>query len=122
MSARSILDAAISEADLQRTVEEMARSLGYLVFHFPDKALAEIAKSKRWDAMPDKGFPDTWICGHGRLIVAELKDERGQLTSDQRRWLAALREVEGIEVHVWRPRDLDEIEQTLLRVRTEGEM
>lgn len=112
-TARMTLDAAMTEAELQRTVIEMALRLGYLVFHFPDRALAEIAKSKRWAAMPDRGFPDTWIVGRGRLIVAELKDERGQLTVDQRRWLAELREVPGIEVYVWRPRDLDEIEMVL---------
>jgi len=112
-SARAILNGAMTEAVLQRTVIEMAQRLGYLVFHFPDKALAELAKRQRWDAMPDKGFPDTWIVGRGRLIVAECKTERGRLDADQRLWLAALREVEGIEVYVWRPSDMDEIERIM---------
>ncbi len=63
------------------------------------------------------GFPDEIIVlpHTGRLIVAELKSEKGRVTKEQQRWLDAFATIAGAEVHVWRPQHLlsGEIEKTL---------
>ena len=83
------------EADLQRTVEELAARLGFLVFHDRD--------SRRNNA----GFLDTWLIhpASGHLLVRELKTESGRLTSEQEDWFSALT-LGGYDVAVWRPSDL----------------
>jgi hypothetical protein len=47
------------------------------------------------------------------LVFAELKSERGKLKPEQEAWLEALRQVPGVEVHVWRPSDMDAIAEVL---------
>jgi hypothetical protein len=49
----------------------------------------------------------------GRLIFAELKRELGKPTPEQSEWLEALSLVPGIEVFIWRPQDMAEIEGVL---------
>lgn len=74
----------------------------------------------------DKGFPD-WTLVHpdGRLIFAELKGARGQVTPEQRSWLDLLahsavtetpaRTLFSFDVCLWRPDDKPEIEAVLVR-------
>ena len=54
----------------------------------------------------EPGFPDEVIVLPRRLIVAELKSERGRVTPDQRRWLDAFGSLCFGEVYLWRPRHL----------------
>lgn len=65
----------------------------------------------------EPGFPDEIIVlpTQGRMIVAELKAEKGRVTPDQARWLEAFTAIAGTEVRVWRPRHLlsGEIEGTI---------
>ena len=42
-----------------------------------------------------------------RIVVAELKADRGRLSADQDAWLSDLAAC-GIDVHVWRPVNLDD--------------
>lgn len=107
-SAREILDETVTEAGLLRAIVRFAGLHGWRWFHCPDAALAELAKSERWDAMPAPGYPDLTLARGGRLIFAELKSAKGKIRDDQAGWLAELEEVRherGIEVYVWRPRD-----------------
>lgn len=60
-----------------------------------------------------KGLPDYIAVRRGRLVFAELKNERGRLTPDQNEWLDNLQQVPAIEVYVWRPADLEEIKEVL---------
>ena len=60
----------------------------------------------------EPGFPDLVLLRPPRLIVAELKTERGRVSHYQREWLAELEAV-GAEVYTWRPRDRPEIERIL---------
>lgn len=82
---------AMTEAELQSNVMDLCKVLRLLVYHTHD--------SRKSPA----GFPDLVIAGR-RLIMRELKTERGKLTPDQERWLAALRYA-GIDADVWRPSD-----------------
>lgn len=47
-----------------------------------------------------------------RLVLAELKTDKGKLSPSQEEWIAAL-EATCAEIYVWRPRDFDQIEQVL---------
>lgn len=65
------------------------------------------------------GFPDCVLLRGDRLIFAEIKSEKGQLTPAQNEWLDALAEVGGatnfqeIQTYVWRPDMLEEIAEIL---------
>ena len=49
------------------------------------------------------GFPD-WLAVGSRVLLFELKKERGKLRPEQREWIGRLRQA-GAEVYVWRPTD-----------------
>ena len=105
----------MSEADLQRTVMDMARALGWRVYHN-----RRTARTRRDGTViyhtsysGDGGFPDLLLARAGKIIVAELKSKRGVVSDDQVLWIDALGGV-GISHHlsalvgvfVWRPADL----------------
>lgn len=97
------LRTGISEADLQRTIIEYAQLNGWLVYHTHDS---------RHSAA---GFPDLTLVRE-RVIFAELKSEKGQLSADQQVWVARLKAA-GADAQVWRPSDWDQIAETLRRAR-----
>lgn len=82
------------ERDLQGAVVELARMLGWLVYHTHDS---------RHSAA---GFPDLVMVhpGSGALLFAELKTARGKVTPEQWEWLRALA-VRGVSF-LWRPEHL----------------
>lgn len=59
-----------------------------------------------------KGWPDLILVRGKRLIAAELKSDKGKLTSEQQDVLALLA-LAGVETYVWRPADWTSIERTL---------
>lgn len=59
-----------------------------------------------------RGFPDYVAVRDGRLLFAEIKNERGKLTTGQVQWLTLLHTTLA-EVYVWRPSDLQEIKEVL---------
>ena len=79
----------MSERELQDAVLELARYLGWRCYHTHDS---------RHSAA---GFPDLVMVRDTRLIFAELKSERGNLSIDQQHWLAALNPC--AEVYAWWP-------------------
>lgn len=103
--AQQILADAMTEADLQHNVIDLARRLGYLVHHCRPAQ----TRSGGW-ATPiqgDAGFPDLILTATGRRrsVAAELKSMRGgQPTDAQRRWLDAFAAA-GIPSYVWTPAD-----------------
>lgn len=109
------LAANVSERELQDTVIEMAQRLGWLVAHFRP---AKTEKGWRTPVEADgKGFPDLVLVrvdpNGGRVIFAELKREGEKPNADQRMWLGTLKGCRGVETFVWRPSDLDAIEEAL---------
>lgn len=98
---------AISEREWQNQVHRLAASLGWKYYHAPD--------NKPINGRIQKvvaGFPDLVMVKGSRLIFAELKKEIGQLSDAQKEWIAAL-EATGVEVYVWRPSQMREVQQIL---------
>jgi hypothetical protein len=100
----------MTEKQLQALVIECARWLQYDVYHTHDSRRSQ------------PGFPDILMaCKRGRigqpnrLLVVELKSERGRLTPDQERWLA-LFEACGVEAYTWRPQQW--LDGTIERILT----
>lgn len=100
-----------SEAEFQGQVVELARICGWRTMH----VRRSIGKGHRWTTSTSVvGWPDLVLWRPGRIIAAELKSDRGQVTPEQALVLASLEEA-GMECHVWRPSDLNEIAATLGR-------
>ena len=97
------------EAELLAAIVSLASRHGWLCHH---SRPARTAKGWRTPITGDPGLPDLILCGHGRLIIPELKGEKGRPTRSQRRWLAELAAA-GADVRLWRPRDWGEIERLL---------
>ena len=112
-TARQILDRAMTEAQLQDSVIEMARAFQWMVAHFRP---AMTDQGWRTAVQGDgAGFPDLVLVRATRAIFAELKSEKGRVSPAQEAWLDRLRAVPGIEVYVWRPTDWSsgEVEEVL---------
>ena len=105
------LDRAVTEAELLSFVLQAARLFGWLSFHARP---AWSAKGFRTPVQGDgKGFVDVVLAHPQRgVIFAELKRERGVLSPEQERWIAALR-TSGQRVEVWRPSNRDAITAAL---------
>lgn len=104
----------MTEAVLQRKVEEALSATGWRWFHAPDNRPA--GKAGRVQRVVP-GFPD--LCAVNarqcRVLYAELKRHTGRVSPDQAAWHLDLRRA-GQEVHVWRPMDL--LNGTILDVLT----
>ena len=91
--SRAALD--MSERALQDAVVELAKRLGWLAYHTHD--------SRHSTA----GFPDLVLVhlARPRLLIVELKSQRGALRVAQKVWLRALANA-GVRTAIWRPGDL----------------
>jgi VRR-NUC domain len=78
------------ERDLQAAVVELARRLGWLVYHTHDSRHSQA------------GFPDVCAVRRRRLLFAELKAADGRVTFEQDAWLSELTLTDA-EVYVWGP-------------------
>jgi hypothetical protein len=97
----------LSEREFMAQVVELARLLGYLVYHPYDSRHST------------PGFPDLTMvqpgCDNrpGRIIFAELKSNVGRVSPAQREWLQALEGCPGVECYLWRPGDWEAIVKRL---------
>lgn len=91
----------MSEKQFMRRIIDLAKLRNWLCYHTHDSRHSE------------PGYPDLTLVRPPRLIVAEVKTERGRLRPMQRLWLDYLRECEGVETHLWRPSDWGVIEEIL---------
>jgi VRR-NUC domain len=102
---------SVTEKAFQDQVVDLAILYRWLVYH---SRPAWIRDGRMVTALQGhKGFPDLIMVRPPRIIVAELKSERGQLSIAQMHWLEAFRKTTWPEVYVWRPADLDLVEQCL---------
>jgi hypothetical protein len=108
----------VSEKEWQQTVVDTARAFGWRVYHTFD--------SRKSAA----GFPDLVMVRRSRIVFAELKAQKGRLTSAQEDWMFDLlriadlleghlartglaREDAGVQAHIWKPEDWPLVERTL---------
>lgn len=94
---RQLLAGTVTEKEFLRDVTRLATLRNWLVYH-----------THRSDHSA-AGFPDLCMVRDGRMVLAELKTERGRLSEAQKRWLGAISQVTGVECHLWRPSDFDTI-------------
>lgn len=95
-------DPVMAEKQFARIVVDLAKTLGYRVYF-------------TWNSLHSPGgFPDLTLlhAGKKRLLFAELKSSRGELTVEQREWLADLH-VSGAEAYCWKPDELERIVEIL---------
>ena len=94
----------MSEAELLKSVLELAKYQGWLVAHFRP---AMTSKGWRTAVSADgSGFPDLVMVRKDRCLFVELKTERGKLSEAQQIWLGFLKGAnrQG-RVFLWRPSD-----------------
>jgi hypothetical protein len=125
-----------SEKQFERAVVEYAEHHGWKTAHFNDSRREVVNKRtgerKLIGDKDAKGFPDRIFARNGRIVIAELKAEKGRLSDEQSEWLVALGgEPDGsispleqlvavtgaravrLRVRVWRPSDWPAIELEL---------
>ena len=99
---------AWTEARLLREVRRAARQNGWADYH-PAISMGSPA-----------GFPDLVLVRPPVIIFAELKSERGRLSTSQRAWLERFEQcgIPGrIDTYIWRPNDWPDI----LRILSGGD-
>lgn len=93
---------AVSEAQLQDCVIEMAQRFGWKIHH------GRPGMNRRGEWMTpiqgDAGFPDLIMARAGRTLAVELKSEKGRVADAQYDWLKVLDET-TVSAYLWRPRD-----------------
>ena len=91
----------MSENELLAAVLDLARVYGWKTYHARP---AMTAKGYRTPVQGDgKGFPDLLMVKGDKVVIAELKAEKGKTTPEQDAWLAALYYHCDNEPMVWRP-------------------
>src|SRR5678815_1193598 len=112
----------ITEAAFTSQVIALARWYKWRVAHFRPA----MTKRGNWVTAVQgdgAGFPDLVLVRNGELIFAELKSARGTVKpgSEQEKWLRELSRVallqrhpESVNVYVWKPQDITEIERILM--------
>ncbi|MGV9840031.1 VRR-NUC domain-containing protein [Nocardia niigatensis] len=98
--------APMLEADLQTTVIEMARLYGWKVVHLRP---ARTAHGWRTAYEGDSGVPDLILARRGRVLLVELKSDKGRVKPEQQAWLVEA----GENGRLWRPKDLELIKEEL---------
>jgi hypothetical protein len=98
-SAMEVIAAAMSENDLLISITCGTRA---------KPGLCKIYGLKWYHPFDSRhsvsGWPDVVIVGPGGVVYAELKTQRGRVSSAQREWITAL-EHAGQAAFVWRPED-----------------
>jgi hypothetical protein len=104
---------ALTEKQFLQQVKDLARILGWRTYH-------------TWQSIhSQKGYPDLtmWRVPRddepGRVLLAELKSAKGKVSPEQLQTISELR-VCGLDVHIWRPDDLDLIVEVLGGNATSG--
>jgi hypothetical protein len=106
--------ADMSEDQYQAWIEERAAERGWIQqFH-----VRRAQVKGRWVTNTSSpGVPDLWLLRPttGQLLVLEVKAQDGTASPDQRRWIAGLQRVPGVEAYIVRPSDAEHVLAKLAR-------
>ena len=100
----------LTERDFSTAVEDLLSTFGWRWTHFRP---ARTEHSWVTALSGHKGFLDYIAVRLSRLLIFELKSERGKLTPDQTEWLDALEATGKVEVYIWKPGDWFQILECL---------
>ncbi|MCK9569908.1 VRR-NUC domain-containing protein [Candidatus Pacearchaeota archaeon] len=105
----------MKESEFQQQIIDVAHLHHWLVAHFRGVRIQRKDGSVYF-ATPvqadGEGFPDLVMLKPSRMVVAEIKSDKGKLSEAQEEWLNQW-ELAGAEVYVWRPKDWDKIIEVL---------
>jgi hypothetical protein len=97
------IQSRMSEDDLLRCVLDLARVMGWRTLHIRP---ARTEKGYRTPLQGDgAGWPDLLMVRVDRMVIAELKSDKGSTTLAQEQWLEALSHAIDRRTYVWRPAD-----------------
>ena len=91
---------------------------GWSFYHSPDNSPRVSKSGKKYVQNVKAGWPDLFAVKGPTLLAAELKREEGKTKPEQDEWLEKLAGA-GVEVFVWRPSDLAEVQTILGRISPE---
>lgn len=97
---------AIPESFFQQVFEAYTIHWGWLTYHFRPA----MTKDGKWETPVSgsgAGLLDN-VCVRERVVYAELKSEKGELSFEQAKLVERLEEI-GQEVYVWKPSDWKDI-------------
>lgn len=106
--------AGVNESQLQSLVIETAMLRRWRIHH----SRPAMMQSGRWvtPLQGHRGLPDLILLRPPRLLFVELKSTRGAYGPGQVQWMVGLQAVDGVEYHLWRPKEwLDGTIDALLR-------
>lgn len=102
---------AVLERDFSIAIREYAEGNGWLC-EYRFRSAVKLSNGQYRGTGP-AGFPDMTLVRNGRLVMAELKAERGTIRPEQQAWLTALAEVPGVSSYLWKPSDSSTVMQVL---------
>jgi hypothetical protein len=107
VSARQVLDNAMSEQELQSLILEYAQARRWRCHHqlVPFRRGKDGRVRAIVEPHTDKGFPDLVLARAGVVWYFECKTEKGKLTDEQRAWrdilIAAGCRWKLVQPHMW---------------------
>ena len=106
------IKSVVKESYFQSQVIMLAKLHGWLVMH--TRAVEIRPGVWKTPLQGHAGFPDLVLAHETKgVLFAELKaDKNSRLSDMQKVWLQTLKEA-GMEVYVWRPKDIDTISRIL---------
>ena len=96
----------VSEKAFQAQVVRLAIAYGWHYMHVPP---AYIRGKWQTNTTGTPGYPDLTLVRDGRVLLVELKSEKGSFRPGQKEWIASA----GQHGFIWRPSDWDSIVSTL---------
>ena len=100
---RKVVKISITEKQFESQVKELAKLFGWKYYH-------------PWLSIHSpRGWPDVVLCRPPRLVLAELKAEKGLLSESQKEWAELLQACPGVEYYCFRPSDFDKMVEILKR-------
>jgi hypothetical protein len=109
----------MTEAQFQAQVVQLAGLLGWSWYHTHDsrRSPAGFPDLVLWhpgDVIRERGVRGPERRVNARFLLAELKTDKGRLSPEQRDTIATMAQA-GVAVHLWRPRDFDDVKAVLER-------